>query len=89
MRLYKFLLWKAYFDKGFSLTNYLKYFLVLFGWATEDIKTTIIISAVWCLCCLIIGRLWFKFKLIETENEIANIFNPFCRDVRKHLKKKN
>jgi len=88
MRFYKVLLWKAYFDKGFSLTNYFKYVLLVFGWATNDVKNTIIVGVVWFFCCLIIGRLWFHFNLIDTENEINNIFNPFQREVRHYIKKR-
>lgn len=82
MRLYRPLLWKAYFDKGFALTNYFKYILLLFGWATADVQNTIIIGVVWCFGCLILGRLWFHFRLIDTEQEILNQFNPFVKDMR-------
>lgn len=85
MRFFKILLWKAYFDKGFALTNYLKYVLLVFGWATNDIKTTIIVGVSWCFSCLIIGKLWFKYRLVDTEQEINNLFNPFCHDVRNAL----
>ena len=86
MRLFKTLLWKAYFDKGFSLTNYFKYALLLFGWATADVKTTITIGIVWCVVCLVLGRVWFHYKLVETEIEIVNLFDPFAREVRKSLR---
>lgn len=82
MRLYRPLLWKAYFDKGFSLTNYFKYLLLLFGWATSDVQNTIIIGIIWCFSCLILGRLWFYYRLIDTEQEILNQFNPFVKDMR-------
>ena len=89
MRLFKLLLWKAYFDKGFSLTNYFKYVLLLFGWGTGDVRATIVVGVVWALVCLILGRVWFHYKIIETEHEIDNIFNPFAQEVRKHIKGKN
>jgi len=90
MRLYRPLLWKAYFDKGFSLTNYFKYILLVFGWATSDVKTTVIIGIVWCFACLILGKIWFYYKLVDTENEIQNIVNPFMGEVRHYIgKQKN
>ena len=88
LRFFKTLLWKTYFDKGFALTNYFKYLLLVFGWATNDVKTTIIIGIVWCLVCVILGKMWFKYRLIDTELEISNIFNPFCRDMRNSVKRK-
>jgi len=85
---FRLLLQKAYFDKGFGLTNYFKYVLILFGWATDDVKNTIIVGILWIVSCWIIGRLWFRFKLVDIENEINNIFNPFQREVRQHLKRR-
>jgi len=86
MKFFKVLLWKAYFDKGFSFLNYLKYGIAFFGLASQDVQTTLIIAGIFGVLCLIFGRLWFYFKLIETENEIQNIFNPFCQEVREGLK---
>jgi len=88
MRFYKALLWKAYFDKGYGLTNYFKYLLLAFGWATDDVKTTIAVGTLWAFSCLIIGRVWFHYKLIETENEVNNNFNPFQVEVRQAIKNK-
>jgi len=85
-RLYRPLLWKAYFDKGFGLTNYFKYILLLFGWATSDVRTTIIIGIAWAVGCLILGRLWFHYRLIDTEQEIINLFDPFANEVRGHIR---
>jgi hypothetical protein len=85
-RCYKLLLWKAYFDKGFGLTNYLKYALLVFGWATNSVEQTIIIGIVWCIGCLILGKLWFKYKIVEVENEVQNHVNPFMREMRTALK---
>jgi len=79
---YKFLLWKTYFDKGFSLTNYFKYVLLLFGWGTGDVKTTTLIGIIWVIFCFILGWTWFKFKLIDTEIEVQNQVNPFVKEMR-------
>ena len=79
---YKAILWKAYFDKGFGLTNQFKYLIVLFGWATADVGMTLLIGILWFIACLIIGRLWFKFKLIDAEHEVQNVVNPFVNEMR-------
>ena len=81
-KIYKFCLWKAYFDKGFGLTNQFKYALVLFGWATSNVQTTLIIAIVWAISCLIIGRLWFHFRFIDAEHEVQNVVNPFVAEMR-------
>ena len=92
LRGYKLLLAKTYFDKGWGLTNQLKYVLILFGFLeglkTNSAKYTIILAVVYGLGCYILGRLWYKYKFIETENEINNIFNPFQREIRAKLKNK-
>ena len=85
MRLFKLLLWKAYLDKGFAQTNYFKYALLFFGWGTGDVETTLWIGVGWAFLCLIIGRLWFHYRLIDTEAEIVNLFDPFAREVRAKL----
>lgn len=84
---YKILLWKAYFDKGFSLTNNLKYALVLFGWVTQSKTQTIAIAIIWAISSLIIGRLWYGYKIIEIENEVGNHVNPFAREMREFARR--
>lgn len=92
MRLYKTLLWKAYFDKGMAMMNYpIKVLMVLgIGAAFNDYSLfgIGIFGFIIGILALIIGRLWFHYRLIETEIEINNIFNPFCQEVRKKLKTK-
>jgi len=85
LRLYRTLLLKNYFDKGFGLTNYFKYGVLLFGWGTGDIRATLWVTFFYMIFCFIVGWTWYKFKIIETENEIANHFNPFQVEVRKKL----
>lgn len=85
MRFYKFCLWKAYFDKGMGLTSYLKYAVALFA-VKFPLKLGIIVGVSYFIFCLILGRVWYYYRIIDTENEIGNIFNPFTRDVRKSLK---
>jgi len=86
LRWFKPLLAKAYFDKGMSLTNLLKYAVALFAIKIPSSKYAILAGVLYVIFCYILGRLWFKLKLIETEIEIGNIFNPFVREMRKVIK---
>lgn len=87
MRLYRPLLAKAYFDQGFGLTGYIKYIIALFGISSLDVKATLIMAFFYALSCYFIGRLWFKYHLVDTETEIRNSVNPFVRDMRKAISK--
>ena len=82
---FKILLWKSYFDKGMGLTNYLKYVIAFFGMASLNVKATMIIAGIYAIFCLVLGWIWYRFGIINIENEVGNQFNPFCEDVRKHL----
>lgn len=86
LKCYKFLIAKAYFDKGMALTNYVKYLIAFFGIASADVKSTMLIAFGYAIFCYVLGRVWFKYKLIETEIEINNIFNPFVREIRTEIK---
>ena len=85
----RYLLWKAYFDKGLGVTSYAKYIIALFGFYSYankiDLNWTILIGFLYATSCVFIGKLWYKFKLIDIENEIQNLFNPFQREMRKRL----
>jgi len=92
MRFYKAMLWKAYFDKGFSLLNYLTKLLLLVGFADiiasgGNANKVIIIGGAYFFFCLILGRLWFHFKLVNAEQEVQNIVNPFVEEMRKVYKR--
>ena len=86
---YKLLLAKAYFDKGWGLTSYMKYVIALFGLYSigENISMTIMmeIAVVYSIGCYFLGRMWYNYRLIDTENEINNMFNPFQREMREKL----
>lgn len=89
MKFYRLLLIKAYFDKGLGLTNYFKYILAFVGiFQLINAKTGIILALSYIIFCLLLGWIWYKYQLIETENEINNIYNPFQREVRERLSKK-
>ena len=75
-------MWKAYFDKGLGLTNYLKYVIAFFGLASNDVKSTMLVALFYAIFCFILGWAWYRFKLIETEIEIHNNFDMFVREMR-------
>jgi hypothetical protein len=86
---FRWLMWKRYFDTGMGLTNYAKYLIAFLGVAGLGVKNTLILAVVWAIFCFIVGKLWFKYKIVELDYEISNIFNPFQRQVRKSLKLKS
>ena len=88
MRGYKILLWKAYFDQGYGVTGYLKFIIAFFGLASRDVISTLIFSFIYGLLCFLVGYLWFKYNLIDTEQEIRNRFNPFVKEMRNSVKRK-
>lgn len=90
MRAYKLLLWKAYFDKGWALTNYFKYIFAFVGiFNLVSARNAIYLGVIYGVSCLLIGWIWYKCGFIETENEINNIFNPFQKEIRAKLKRRN
>lgn len=88
MRAYRLLLWKAYFDRGYAVTNYFRALLFVYGAASLNVKLTILFSLGWGLSCFFIGWGWYRWGFTETENEIQNRFNPFQREVRRRLKQR-
>jgi len=88
MRGYKFCLIKAYLDKGMGLTYYVKYLIALFGISSLDPKTTIIFAIIWMIFSFFLGYFWYKYHLADAENEVANRFNPFVKEMRTKLKNK-
>lgn len=89
MKYLKFALHKRYFDTGFSVLNYLKYPLVLLGVAIPDVKAIIAISVVYAVSCYFIGWWWLNYGMTEAETEVSNRFNPFVKEMRNHVKKRN
>jgi len=89
MNLEKLFLLKAYFDKGFSLSGYVKY-LLAFGGIFDFIGKTMIIylGVAYVIMCFLVGWIWFKFGFTDIENDIQNKYNPFQKEVRTALKKK-
>lgn len=91
LRCYRLLTYKFYFDVGFGQLNYVKYFLMIFGAysVVENIslKITFALAFIYALVCFVFGRYWVLY-LKETENQVANDFNPFCKDVLNSIKKR-
>lgn len=83
---YKVLLQKAYLDKGWNLTAYPKYAIVLFGVASENLFWTLLIGFIYLICCYILGLCWYKYKIIEVEYEIRNRFDRFIKEMRIKIK---
>ncbi len=95
MKFYKFCLWKAYFDKGYSLMSLPKYVIVLLGFgdliATQGSRLWLIVlgGVGFALFCFFLGKFWWDYKIVDAEFEVANVVNPFVKEMRKHIRKRN
>ena len=89
MKGYRFCLWKAYFDKGYGLTSYVKYLIVLMGlaegFATQALSKTLIVAVIYAVACFFIGHIWYKTGLVISEAEVSNRFNLFQIEMRQSL----
>lgn len=89
---YKFCLYKAYFEKGYGITTYLKYLIILVGlaegFATQSLSKTFILAFVYGIACFFIGWGWYHYGLALTEQEVGNNFNLFVREMRKRYNRK-
>jgi len=87
---YRLCLHKAYFDKGYGITSYFKYFLILFGGYSfqQDINliVTIYITAFYGVFCYLFGWFWYNKGWYEQEIEVGNQFNLFVQEMRKVYK---
>lgn len=92
MRGFKFCLHKAYFDKGFTLLNYLKYIFALIGIGAVMAKVSVLlilaVAFAYAALCYFLGWWWLNRGFLDAENEVQNRFNPFCKDMRNSLYRK-
>ena len=86
---YKICLWKTYFETGYSITNYLKYPLLLLGILGKiKIGTAIIGALLYAILCFGVGYFWYKTDFARASSEVSNQYNKFVKEVRKSLKRK-
>jgi len=85
MRFFKFCLWKAYFEKGYALTSYVKYVIALFGLASQDIFWTLLMGFLYAFVCFFLGWVWFHYHIVDAELEVQNQFNLFVRQMRRKI----
>lgn len=82
---YKFIVLKGYFEKGYALTNYIKYIIALFGISSLDVRLTLILGVVYGLSCFLIGWGWYVWDFQDMENDFFNKYNPFVKNVERKL----
>ena len=88
MRFYNFCLWKAWFDKGYSLSSYPKWIFAITALKVSNIKLIIWLGLIYTLSCFVIGYLWYKYDIILAEAEVGNQYNLFQKELRAKLKTK-
>ena len=77
-----FLMAKRSFETGYSLTNYIKYLIALFGLSSLNVSKTMTLALIYAMFCFLIGWLWYKYRFADVESEISNVFNPFIGEMR-------
>lgn len=86
---YRFVLYKSYFEKGLSITNYVKYFIVLVGFYSILANTNIylILGAMigYAIICFCIGWGWYHWGFMLEEQEVNNNYNKFVKEMRKSV----
>ena len=85
---YKLLLWKKFFDTGYSLTSQFKYGFIAVAAAWQNTFWVTSLGVLYIILCFPLGYYFYKFKWIEAEAEVGNKFNRFQREVRSYIKKK-
>ncbi len=82
MKYYKFMLWKAYFEKGYGISSPIKWFMAVLGVKLQNISIIAIGAIVYAFICLFVGWAWYHYNLIVAEHEVNNQFNLFMRELR-------
>jgi len=87
IKYYKLCLHKGYFEKGLSLTNYLKYLIALAGAASylssKNLNIAIMLAVGYAVACYFLGWLWFNRGFYQAEIEVSNQFNLFVEEMRR------
>ena len=84
---YKFLKAKAYFEKGYGLTHYVKYLIAYFGLSSSNVTITMFIAMGYVPVCFVLGWWWFNHGWMVREQEINNEFNWFVGEMRQSIGK--
>lgn len=83
---YKFMMLKAYFDNGYSLTSYPKWVLatVGIGSAIQGYALLWLFAGgiAYGILCFILGCIFLKYGFYEAQQEVSNQFNLFVKEVR-------
>lgn len=87
MNKFKLNLHKFYFEKGYALTNYIKYLIALFGLSSMNFRLTIILGIAYGFFCYALGFIWVYFDFYSYEIEVSNYYNPFVKEMRKEMTK--
>lgn len=85
-KLYRLLLQVKYVELGTSKMSYLRYAVA--GSFLSGINTGLLFTTIFGIVGYIIGRVWFKKGVVNLENEIANQFNNFQKEMRSIILKK-
>jgi len=80
---------KAYFEKGYGLTHYVKYLIAFFGLSSNQIGLTMALGFLYVPVCFVLGWWWFNHGWVFLETEVSNEFNWFVKEMRSHVKKRN
>jgi len=87
---YKICLHKQYFDLGYGITSYAKYFIALFGaysvMEKVPLKLTLFLLVGYMFFCYAFGWAWIRFGWFTASIEVGNTFNLFVKEMRKVYK---
>lgn len=83
---FKLLLYKRYFEQGYSITGYIKYVIALFGLSSLNVGVTMAFGVLYAVACFAIGYWWYRYGLIDVDTEIGNRFNYFVREMRDKIR---
>ena len=90
---YILMLWKAYFDTGYSFLSYPKWaFAILgIGSAIQGYSLFWLMggAAVFGITCFLFGMLLFKKGFFKAQQEVINQYNLFMIELRKKHKIKS